>query len=385
VNKFDVAVVGGGVIGASIAFELTAEKLRVVVLDRQQPGREASWAAAGMLSPAPDSPRDIPLVPFGRESLALYPRFVAAVEEASGKSASHAREGALEILFAPHGEAERDRKISEYRQLGIAAEPIPIGEARHWEKAIGPDARAAISLPEEGTVEPRLLIEAVLAAARGRGVEIRPDCRVTGLLREQDRCVGVVAGGEEISAGCVVVAAGCFSSEIASDMEILARYAPTRPVRGQMLALRPDAPVLRRVLRSERGYLVPRRDGRVVAGSTSEEAGFEKRVTPEGIRKILDAALELCPSLARAEIVETWSGLRPGTPDDLPILGPTDIEGLLIATGHYRNGILLAPVTAKLVREWIANGRTDFNAAAFSPLRFSRREAKPRSAAQRGD
>lgn len=384
-SKFDVAVVGGGVIGASIAFELAAEKLRVVVLDRQQPGREASWAAAGMLSPAPDSPRDIPLVPLGRESLALYPQFVSAIEEASGQATSYAREGTIEIFSAPHGEAERDRRVSECRRLGLAAEPIAIGEARQWEKSIGSDARAAISLPEEGTVEPRLLMDAVLAAARRRGVEIRSDCRVTGLLRERQRCVGVVAGGEEIAAGCVVIAAGCFSREVAPDMEILARYGPTRPVRGQMLALRPDAAVLRRVLRSERGYLVPRRDGRIVAGSTSEEAGFEKRVTPEGIRKILDAALELCPALARAELVETWSGLRPGTPDDLPILGPTDIEGLLIATGHYRNGILLPPVTAKLVREWIVNGRTDFDAAAFSPLRFSRREAKPRSAAQRGD
>ena len=384
-SKFDVAVVGGGVIGASIAFELEAEKLRVVVLDRQQPGREASWAAAGMLSPAPDSLRDIPLVPLGRESLALYPQFVAAIEEGSGKSTAYAREGTLEFLFAPQGEAQRDRKVSEYHQLGLAAEPIPIGAARQWEKSIGPDARAAVALPEEGTVEPRLLMEAVLAAARRRGVEIRPDCRVTGLLRERKRCVGVVAGGEEIAAGYVVAAAGWFSGEIVPDMEILARYAPTRPVRGQMLALRPDSLGLRRVLRSERGYLVPRPDGRVVAGSTTEEAGFEKRVTPEGMRKILDAALELCPSLARAEIVETWSGLRPGTPDDLPILGPTDIEGLLIATGHYRNGILLAPVTAKLVREWIVNGRTDFDAAAFSPLRFSQRELKPRSAAQRGD
>jgi len=384
-SKFDAAVIGGGVIGASIAFELAAEKLRVVLLDRQKPGQEASCAAAGMLSPAPDSPRDIPLVPLGRESLALYPQFVSAIEEASGQTTSCVHEGTLEIVFAPEGEAECDREVSEYRRLGLAAERIPIGTARQWEKSISPDARAAVSLPDEGTVEPGLLMEALLAAARRRGVEIRSDCRVTGLLRERDRCVGVVAGGEEIAAACVVVAAGCFSGEIAPDMEVLARYAPTRPVRGQMLALRPDAPILRRVLRSERGYLVPRRDGLVVAGSTKEEAGFEKRVTPKGMRKILDAALELCPGLSGAEIVETWSGLRPGTPDDLPILGPTDIEGLLIATGHYRNGILLAPVTAKLVREWIVKGRTDFNAAAFSPLRFSRREMKPRSAAQRGD
>ena len=145
---------------------------------------------------------------------------------------------------------------------------------------------------------------------------------------------------------------------------------PTRPVRGQMMALRADAVRLRRVLRSGKGYLVPRRDGRVVAGSTSEEVGFENRVTPAGLRQVLNAAVELCPGLAGAEVLETWSGLRPGTPDDLPILGPTDMSGLLIATGHYRNGILLAPVTAKLIREWIVDGRTTFNAEAFSPMRF---------------
>jgi len=138
--------------------------------------------------------------------------------------------------------------------------------------------------------------------------------------------------------------------------------------------LRPNAPGPRRVLRSSRGYLVPRPDGRTVAGSTSEDAGFDKRVTPDGMRSIFDAAIELCPALAGCEVVESWSGLRPGTPDDLPILGPTDIEGLLIATGHYRNGILLAPVTARLTCEWILNGRTEFDAAAFSPLRFKRQK-----------
>lgn len=138
-----------------------------------------------------------------------------------------------------------------------------------------------------------------------------------------------------------------------------------------MIALRPDGARLQRVLRSECGYLVPRRDGRIVAGSTSEEAGYEKRVTPAGVHRILENALELFPALAGAEITETWSGLRPGTPDDLPILGPTDIEGLLIATGHYRNGILLAAVTAELIREWVTTGRTTFDARAFSPLRFA--------------
>lgn len=375
-KTFDIVVIGGGVIGASIAFELAAKKLRVVVLDRQQPGQEASWAAAGMLSPAPDSPRDIPLVPLSCASLKLYPEFVAAIDEASGRSTGYLREGALEIFPEPDGESERDRVVSECKQLGIEAEPVSMETARSWENAIGPAAHAAAWLPEEGTVEPRLLMDALIAAARNRGVEFRANCEVTGLLIERGRCGGVMAGSEKIAARHVVVAAGCFSSHIGLETQLLARYAPTRPVRGQMLALRPDATRLQRVLRSERGYLVPRRDGQIVAGSTSEEAGFEKRVTPAGIRRILDNALELLPSLAGAEIVETWSGLRPGTPDDLPILGPTDIEGLLIATGHYRNGILLAAVTAKLICEWVATGRTTLDVQAFSPLRFNGRKSR---------
>jgi glycine oxidase len=147
-----------------------------------------------------------------------------------------------------------------------------------------------------------------------------------------------------------------------------------------MMALRPEGAGLRRVLRSDAGYLVPRRDGRIIAGSTSEEVGFNRRVTPAGMRKIFDAALDLCPGLAGAELVETWSGLRPGTPDDLPILGPTDIDGLLIATGHYRNGILLAPVTARLVRGWITGAHGELDRAAYSPLRFANRKPKTQSA-----
>ncbi|HXQ25207.1 MAG TPA: glycine oxidase ThiO [Candidatus Acidoferrales bacterium] len=370
-KTFDVAIIGGGVIGASIAFELAGQKLRVIVLDRQQPGQEASWAAAGMLSPGPHLPGDLPLVPLGQESLRLYPQFVAAVEEASGKSAAYARDGALEIFLPPRGEAERDKLVSEYRDLGLAAEPISLDTVRQWEKSINPAMRAAAWLPEEGTVEPRALMDAVLTAARRRGVEIRSDCPVTGLLREHDHCTGVVAGSEKIVAAHVVVAAGCFCGEIARDGDLLTRYAPTRPVRGQMLALRAESVSLQRVLRAGRGYLVPRRDGRIVVGSTLENAGFEKRVTAGGVRQMLDAALEMLPGLAGAELVESWAGLRPGTPDDLPILGPTDVEGLLIATGHHRNGVLLAPVTAKLVREWILNGGTTFEAEAFSPLRFS--------------
>lgn len=370
-KTFDVAIIGGGVIGASIAFELAGEKLRVAVFDRQEPGREASWAAAGMLSPAPDSPRDWLLVPLGAESLRLYPDFIASVEGESGKSAGYASEGTLEVFPGVNGEADRDCRVDRCRQLALRAEPLDLTAARKWEPALGDLVRAVAWLADEGVVDPRALTSAVITAAQHRDVEIRGDCAVTELICERGRCRGFVAGGERISAGHLVVAAGCFSSQLRETSGLLARIAPTRPVRGQMLALRPRGASLGRVLRSETAYLVPRRDGRIVAGSTSEEAGFEKRVTPEGVRKIFDAALELFPGLADAELVESWSGLRPGTPDDLPILGPTGVEGLLISTGHYRNGILLAPVTAKLMRDWIVDGRTRLDATAFSPLRFS--------------
>jgi glycine oxidase len=367
VSAFDVAIVGGGVIGSSIAFELAAEKLKVIVLDRQQPGQEASWAAAGMLSPGPDSPEALPLVPLAKESFRLYPDFVSQVEEASRRSTTFVREGALQIFSGTHAEPERQRMAAEFQELGIAFEPISLNDARKLEPSLGPAAYAAALVPDEAVVDPRVFTEAVLDAARHRDVETRHDCPVTAVLRNGNRCEGVIAGGEKIAAKFVVVAAGAFSAGI----DWLARYAPTHPVRGQMVALRPRNFSLQRVVRAERGYLVPRCDGRVIAGSTLEDAGFDKHVTPVGIRKILDAALELVPGLANAEIVETWAGLRPGTPDNLPVLGPTDIEGLLIATGHYRNGILLTPVTAKLLREWILTGRVLMNTSAFSPLRFS--------------
>jgi glycine oxidase len=176
---------------------------------------------------------------------------------------------------------------------------------------------------------------------------------------------------ERIAAANVVLAAGCYSGRLLEASGFAASYAPTRPVRGQMFCLRSNDVRLRRVVRSHRTYLVPRPDGRIVAGSTLEEAGFRKQVTPAGMRHVLEGALELCPALGNAEVLETWSGLRPGTSDDLPIIGPTEIEGLLIATGHYRNGILLAPVTAKVIRNFLARSHADIDSQALSPLRFA--------------
>jgi len=375
VKTYDVVIVGGGIIGGSIAFELARRNLRVAVLDRQELMHEASWAAAGMLSPAPDNPAAIPLVPLGRASLALYPNFVAAVEEASEMRTGYRTGGALEVLC--HGDEERELStlVALHHGLGLACEPLRLEEAREMEPALGREARAAAFLPDEASVNTRLLTAAVLAAAETAGTTLCPGMEVTSLAKAGDRCIGVrTAGDETISAQHVVVAAGCWTSRISE----AAPYAPTRPVRGQMVALRHAGKPIRRVLRSERGYIVPRDHSnpqKLVAGSTLENAGYEKAVTSGGLEQILGAVNELAPSLAGAEIVETWSGLRPGTPDQLPIIGPTDIEGLMIATGHYRNGILLAPVTAKLITEWITEGRPMLNGEDFNPLRFMRGNA----------
>jgi glycine oxidase len=381
VKTYDAAIVGGGIIGASIAFDLSRRGLRVLVLDRQQPMLEASWAAAGMLSPAPDSPAAIPLVPLALASLALYPEFVDTVEEASALETSFRTGGAIEVIFRGDAERELSTLVALHRGLGLACEPLPLDEALKMEPAIGREARAAAFLPDECSIEPRSLTAAVLEAARSAGTEIRPGSEVVSLALKGEICAGVkTADGEVIHAGQVVLAAGCWSSQILG----ASRYAPTVAVRGQMAALRHSGKPIRHVLRSERGYLVPRGENApqtLVVGSTIENIGFEKRVTSGGIEKILSAANELVPTLEKAEITETWCGLRPGTPDQLPVLGPADVEGLVFATGHYRNGILLAPITAKLIGEWIADRSVSLDWQKFSPLRFADAKADRSAAA----
>ncbi len=226
-------------------------------------------------------------------------------------------------------------------------------------------------MPDEAAVDNRALAAAAIEAARNRGAEFRGGVEVVSLEIRGGRIESVVTReGTRYAAAQVVLAAGCYSSRVGEAW----RYAPTRPVRGQMVALRSSAAKLTRVVRTLRGYISPRDDEQpqwLVAGSTTEHAGYEKHVTPGGLSHVLEAAQELVPALKDAEVIETWCGLRPDTPDHLPILGPTDIEGLLIATGHYRSGILLAPITAKLMSEWILDHSVSFDWEIFSPLRFA--------------
>ena len=365
-KKFDVAIAGGGVIGGAIALELARAGLRVAVFDRQQPGQEASWASAGILSPAPENPGMVVMVPLGKASLGLYPEFVAQVEEISGKNTGFRPKGTLEALFSHDTKAELSTIIALHHGLGLKAEPLRAADARELEPALSEEVEAAVLRPEEGSIDNRALTAAILEAAQRSGAEVFSGNGAKAIWREGNRCVGLVLQNERVEAKWTMIAAGCFSAMI----EGIAPYAPVRPAKGQMVALRADDLKMERVLWSEKIYLVPRNDGRILAGATIEYAGFDKRTTAGGIEKILSAAIDLAPDLANARIEETWAGLRPDTPDHLPILGPTDIDGLLIATGHFRSGILLAPVTARLVREWITEQRVSVDWDRFSPLRF---------------
>jgi len=368
-KKFDVAIAGGGLIGGAIALELARSGLHVGVFERQEPGQEASWAGAGILSPAPENPGMIPTVPLCKASLELYPKFVAEVEEISGQNAGFRPKGTLEALFSRNAREELSTLIAVHHGLGLKAEAIRAEDARELEPALSEEMEAGILRPDEASVDNRALTKAVLEAARRSGAEIFPDCIVEAICREEgreNRCAGLLLKNGRVEARWTVVAAGCFSPEIRG----AERYAPVSPAKGQMIALRADELKIERVLWSERIYLVPRNDGRILAGATIEYVGFDKETTAGSIEKILSAAIELAPGLAGARIEEMWAGLRPDSPDHLPILGPTDLDGLLIATGHFRSGILLAPVTAKLIREWIGEERVSVEWERFSPLRF---------------
>jgi glycine oxidase len=369
-KKFDVAVAGGGVIGGAIALEVSRAGMRVGVFDRQQPGQEASWASAGILSPAPESPAMIAMVPLGKMSLALYPKFVVQVEEISGMNTGFRSKGTLEALFSGDAKAELSTIIALHHGLGLKAEPLRAADARKLEPALSEDVEAAVLRPDERSVDNRILTSAVLEAARRSGAEIFADNGVKAIWREGQRCAGLILQNEKVEATWTIIAAGCFSATI----DGIAAYAPLRPAKGQMVALRAEDVEIERVLWGEHIYLVPRNDGRILAGATVEYAGFDKRTTAGGIEKILSAAIELAPGLANARIEETWAGLRPDTPDHLPILGPTDMDGLLMATGHFRSGILLTPITARLIREWITEQSVSVDWDRFSPLRFQAKE-----------
>lgn len=374
----DVVVIGGGVIGCSIALRLAQAGASVTVIERGAVGCEASRAAAGMLSPQAESEKPDAFFRLALKSRAMYREFVEELSALSGINAQYRDEGTLVVSVA--GTTDNfDRWVTWQLETGLRLERLTKEALREVEPAVTESATGAIFLPDDHQVDNRLLMDALAVAIRRTGVRIIENTEVAGFLIESGRAVGVAISDEKVYAGAVVVAAGSWSGKL---FEQLRAALPTIPVRGQMLALRSSA--LRHVLHSSHVYLVPRLDGRLLVGATVEYAGFQKAVTAAAVHTLLDAAMELVPALACAEVLETWSGLRPGTPDHLPILGRCEVDNLWLATGHFRNGILLAPATAELLCQSILSGREaaelkDFNLGRFaapnSPRNAERLEA----------
>jgi len=365
----DVVVVGGGVVGLGVAWRAAQAGMAVTVVD-PAPGRGASWAAAGMLAPVTE-------VHYGEQALLRlnlaaadrWPAFAAELEEAAGAPIGYRRCGTLTVARDADDNAALEDLYRFQLRCGLQVERLRSRDCRRLEPGLAPSVRGGVLAPGDHQVDNRAMADALVAAGERAGVRLLLG-RVAELLTDGERVTGVtLAGGASLPAGTVVLAAGCWSRDLGGlAAELL---PPVRPVKGQLLHLRGPAadPLCRRNVRGLEVYVVPRADGRVVVGATVEEQGFDARVTAGAVHDLLRAALELLPDVAELELAETVAGLRPGSPDNAPLLGPAGVDGLVVATGHYRNGILLAPVTADAVAELLVSGRVPAAIAAFRPDR----------------
>jgi glycine oxidase len=358
----DVAIAGAGLIGLAIAFELAQRGAVVRVYDRSEPARAASWAGAGMLAPYTESARDEALLELCAASLREYPSFVERVREASGVDSHLHLDGIVHAGFGAEQRAGLVRRADWLRARGIACELLDRTQAIALEPWLGSHTSGALLVGCEGHVDNRRLGRALVAACRERGVVIET---VASVKVECDarRVLGMRTDFGFTPAGAVINAAGAWAGRLQG---LPAAVLPAvEPRKGQMLALQVPAGFVRRATWLPGAYVVPRDDGRLLVGATDERAGFDERVTAAGLRTILDAVLDAAPALAGFSVVETWAGLRPGTPDGRPYIGATPLAGLYLAAGHYRNGILLAPATARLVCEAVM-GTADAQLEAFS-------------------
>ncbi|HSJ26063.1 MAG TPA: glycine oxidase ThiO [Longimicrobiales bacterium] len=368
----DVIVVGAGIIGCAVARELARRDRTVLVVERDSPGRRATWAAAGMLSPLGEAGGGGPFLELADESLNRYARFAEELQAESGIDVEYRTDGKLHVAFADD-DTELHALAVDPLAARFDASLMGAAEARHLEPALADDIRTALLVKRDHRVNNRLLAQALLGSAVSAGVRFRTANPVAGLLSRDGYVTGVrLTSGEQINAPDVVLAAGAWSAQLAG----LPRPLPVRPVKGQMFAVdsRADVPGqvrLRHVIAASDCYIIPRDDGRILVGATVEDAGFRRGPTPRGIGILMAAAARVVPALADLPLVETWAGFRPATPDNLPIIGADpSLRGLTYATGHYRNGILLAPVTAWVVAELITHGRTQLDVTPFQVTRF---------------
>ena len=370
-------IIGAGVIGLGIAWRLAHAGCSVTVYDRAEAGRGASWAAAGMLAAAIETePGEEELLVLTLASQRMWPSFARELEAVSDISVGYRDEGTI-VVALTRDDAEHLRHICDFQKsLGLELQWLSGAEARRREPHLRPGIPAAVWSPRDHQVENRWLTQGLGEAARRAGVVLREHVPVREVEVAGGRARAVLTDHGRDPADVVILAAGAWSREIAGIPS--AHLPPVRPIKGQMLALRmdPSAPMLRHVVWAPRSYLVPRRDGRLVVGGTVEERGFDDTLTAGGLLALLEGAWRAVPAIEELPIAETWVGFRPGSRDDAPMLGPSGIDGLIVATGHHRNGILLTPITVETVSAYVLTGRLPEIVEPFTPERFSRRHAQ---------
>lgn len=360
----DALIVGGGLIGCALAAELSERGLRVLVIERHEPGAEASGAAAGMLSPQAEAHGPGPFFDLALESRELYPEWSRRLFDETGLDVGFRRTGLLQCAFDPLAARQTFQSHAWQRKRGLRVEERPretLGALAGGR--LSPKVAGATFFPDEAAVDPRRLTRAAWLSAERRGAKVLAGVSATRLRIERGVCRGVETAAGSFEAGFVVDAAGAWA---AFDPAV---PVPVEPVRGQIVEVRLEGEPLATLLCSDDVYLVPRADGTVLVGSTVEHVGFRKEVTAEAVEMLLAAAARLLPSLASARFVAAWAGLRPGTPDGMPILGASRVPGLFFAAGHFRNGILLAPVTARRMADLLTGGA---GADALAPFGYER-------------
>ena len=372
-SHYDALVLGGGVIGLACAWRAARRGLSVCVLERDRAAAGATGVAAGMLAPVGEATwGEEKLLGLALSSARAWPSFASELESDAGRPSTYRRTGALHVALDGDEAAELRRRHELHQALSLSSEWLPARSCRELEPGLATACTAGLLAPEEAAIDPRALAVALAGALRAAGGELLEGRAAAGLLHEGGAVRGAVAeGGEEISAGAVVLALGCWAGS-AEWLPAAARY-PVRPVKGEILTLRAaaEAPLIERIVAGERFYAVPRPDGRLVIGSTVEERGFDTTVTAGGVHELLREAYRALPDVAELELRETLAGLRPGTPDNAPLIGPGALDGLIVATGHFRNGVLLAPATADAVAALLAGAQPAVELDAFAPSRFA--------------
>lgn len=374
--SYDALIVGGGVIGLSIAMRAAEAGVRACVIERGAPAGGATGVAAGMLAPVGEASwGEDALLELGRESLQMWPRFAADVESLAGMSAGFRRTGALHVALDRDEAEELDRRHELQRRLGLESERLRPSGCRELEPGLATAVTAGVYVPGDSAADPERLAEALVEALRAAGAELISGSGVLGADSSSGGWELTLADGGRLAGEQLVVATGAWTgSEAWSPDEM---RPPVRPVKGQILTLRgsADAPACEHIVAGDRIYLVPRDDGRLIAGATVEERGFDTTITAGGVLELLREAFRVLPEVAELELVEARAGLRPGTPDNAPAIGRDQSGGAILATGHYRNGILLAPVTAEAVTALLTGRTPPVELEPFSPSRFDRDRA----------